>query len=300
MQAAYLSAGMKIGITCPSGYVAHSRIEQALHLLHAQGYATVVGKTIGLGAHYFAGTDEERLADLQAMMDDPSIHAIWMGRGGYGMSRIIDQIDFSKFLKHPKWICGFSDITVLHSHIQAHFGIPTMHSLMCGSVAADNWEKEPVQSFLNALQGKPLHYEMPAHAMNVLGQTEATLVGGNLAILAHLTGSSSQIDTKDKILFIEDIGEHVYQIDRMLYTLQRSGQLSQLKGLLVGSFTDIEDTERPFGQSVQEVIWDKVAGYGYPVCFNMPCGHQYDNRALRLGMPYELIVTEEKAVLSSI
>ena len=171
---------------------------------------------------------------------------------------------------------------------------------MCGSVVADNWQSAPVQSLLLALEGKSLSYEMPAHPLNILGSVTAPLVGGNLAILAHLTGSPSQLQTAGKILFIEDIGEHLYQIDRMLYNLKRSGQLQALSGLVVGSFTDVEDTERPFGQSLEEIIWDKVAEYGYPVCFNVPCGHQYDNRALRLGMPYQLSVLEEKATLSSL
>lgn len=300
IQAPYLKPGMKIGITCPSGYVDAARVEQAVRLLHAQGYETVLGKTIGLGDYYFAGSDQERLADLQAMLDDTSLAAIWMGRGGYGMSRIIDQLDFTKLLKYPKWICGFSDITVLHSHLQAQFALPTIHALMCGSVVADNWQSAPVQSLLSALEGKSLSYEMPAHPLNILGSATAPLVGGNLAILAHLTGSPSQLQTAGKILFIEDIGEHLYQIDRMLYNLKRSGQLQALSGLVVGSFTDVEDTERPFGQSLEEIIWDKVAEYGYPVCFNVPCGHQYDNRALRLGMPYQLSVLEEKATLSSL
>ena len=300
IQAPYLTPGMKIGITCPSGYVDASRVEQAVRLLQAVGYETVLGKTIGLGDYYFAGSDQERLADLQAMLDDTSLAAIWMGRGGYGMSRIIDQLDFTQFLKHPKWICGFSDITVLHSHLQAQFALPTIHALMCGSVVADNWQSSPVQSLLLALEGKSLSYEMPAHSLNIIGSTTAPLVGGNLAILAHLSGSPSQLQTAGKILFIEDIGEHLYQIDRMLYNLKRSGQLQALRGLVVGSFTDVEDTERPFGQSLEEIIWDKVAEYGYPVCFNVPCGHQSDNRALRLGMPYQLSVLEEKATLSSL
>lgn len=300
IQAPYLTPGMKIGITCPSGYVDVARVEQAIRLLHSLGYETVLGKTIGLGDYYFAGSDQERLADLQAMLDDASLAAIWMGRGGYGMSRIIDQLDFTNFLKHPKWICGFSDITVLHSHLQAQFAFPSIHALMCGSVVADNWQSAPIQSLLLALEGKPLSYEMPAHPLHILGSVTAPLVGGNLAILAHLTGSPSQLQTAGKILFIEDIGEHLYQIDRMLYNLKRSGQLKGLKGLVVGSFTDVEDTERPFGQSLEEIIWDKVAEYGYPVCFNVPCGHQYDNRALRLGMPYQLAVLEEKATLSSL
>lgn len=297
MQAPFLQANSTIGITCPSGYVSKERVAYALDVLNQWGFQTKLGATVGNEFHYFSGDDATRLADLQGMLDDPTIDAILMGRGGYGLSRIIDQLDFTKFAVHPKWICGFSDITVLHSHIQAQFGIPTLHAVMCGAFKPETAHEDYILSLRKALMGEQLSYEFPASSFNRLGTTEAIVVGGNLAMLAHLTGSVSEIDTEGKILFIEDIGEHLYQIDRMLYNLKRAAKLSGLKGLLVGSFTDIEDTERPFGQCLEEIILDKVKGYDFPVAFNFACGHDVVNHTLVLGAMHRLAVTPESVRL---
>jgi muramoyltetrapeptide carboxypeptidase len=286
----FLKPGATIGITCPSGYVSAERVQYATVVLEKWGFKTRLGKTVGNEFHYFSGDDATRLADLQDMLDDPKLDAILMGRGGYGLSRIIDQIDFTQFVQHPKWICGFSDITVLHSHIQAQFGIPTIHSVMCGAFKPETEEKDYILSLRKALMGEGLSYHFPASEYNRVGQVSAKIVGGNLAMLAHLTGSDAQIDTDDKILFIEDIGEHLYHIDRMLLNLKRSGQLSKLKGLLVGSFTDIEDTDRPFGQTLEQIISDKVKEYDFPMAFNFSCGHDEVNHTLVLGVPYTLVV----------
>jgi muramoyltetrapeptide carboxypeptidase len=288
----YLTKNSTIGITCPSGYVSAERVAYAIVVLEKWGFKTVVGKTVGNEYHYFSGDDATRLADLQQMLDDPNIDAILMGRGGYGLSRIIDQIDFTNFIKQPKWICGFSDITVLHSHIQAQFGIPTLHSPMCGAFKPETEETDYILSLRKALTGESLHHCFDPSPHNRIGEVEGIVVGGNLAMLAHLTGSVSQIDTDGKILFIEDIGEHLYHIDRMLYNLKRSGQLSQLKGLIVGSFTDTEDTDRPFGQTLEEIITDKVKEYDFPVCFGFACGHDEVNYTLVLGATYQLSVGE--------
>ena len=297
MQAPFLQANSTIGITCPSGYVSKERVAYALDVLNQWGFQTKLGATVGNEFHYFSGDDATRLADLQGMLDDPTIDAILMGRGGYGLSRIIDQLDFTKFAAHPKWICGFSDITVLHSHIQAQFGIPTLHAVMCGAFKPETANEDYILSLRKALMGEQLSYEFSASAFNRVGTTEAIVVGGNLAMLAHLTGSVSEIDTEGKILFIEDIGEHLYQIDRMLYNLKRAGKLSGLKGLLVGSFTDIEDTERPFGQCLEEIIFDKVKAYDFPVAFNFACGHDVVNHTLVLGAMHRLAVTPESVRL---
>jgi muramoyltetrapeptide carboxypeptidase len=286
----FLKPGATIGITCPSGYVSSERVQYATVVLEKWGFKTRLGKTVGNEFHYFSGDDATRLADLQDMLDDHKLDAILMGRGGYGLSRIIDQIDFTQFVQHPKWICGFSDITVLHSHIQAQFGIPTIHSVMCGAFKPETEEKDYILSLRKALMGEDLSYHFPASEYNRVGQVSAKIVGGNLAMLAHLTGSDAQIDTDDKILFIEDIGEHLYHIDRMLLNLKRSGQLSKLKGLLVGSFTDIEDTDRPFGQTLEQIISDKVKEYDFPMAFNFSCGHDEVNHTLVLGVPYTLVV----------
>jgi muramoyltetrapeptide carboxypeptidase len=296
----FLKPGATIGITCPSGYVSAERVQYATIVLEKWGFKTRLGKTVGNEFHYFSGDDATRLADLQEMLDDPSLDAILMGRGGYGLSRIIDQIDFTQFVQYPKWICGFSDITVLHSHIQAQFGIPTMHSVMCGAFKPETEEKDYILSLRKALLGEALSYHFPSSEYNRVGQATATIVGGNLAMLAHLTGSNAQIDTDDKILFIEDIGEHLYHIDRMLLNLKRSGQLSKLKGLLVGSFTDIEDTDRPFGQTLEQIISDKVKEYNFPLAFNFACGHDEVNHTLVLGMPYILVVEPEGTRLATI
>jgi len=294
----FLKPGATIGITCPSGYVSAERVQYATVVLEKWGLKTRLGKTVGNEFHYFSGDDATRLADLQDMLDDPKLDAILMGRGGYGLSRIIDQIDFTQFVQHPKWICGFSDITVLHSHIQAQFGIPTIHSVMCGAFKPETEEKDYILSLRKALMGEDLSYHFPASEYNRVGQVSAKIVGGNLAMLAHLTGSDAQIDTDDKILFIEDIGEHLYHIDRMLLNLKRSGQLSKLKGLLVGSFTDIEDTDRPFGQTLEQIISDKVKEYDFPMAFNFACGHDEVNHTLVLGVPYTLVVGLEGTQLA--
>ncbi|MEI8278821.1 MAG: LD-carboxypeptidase [Bacteroidota bacterium] len=294
----YLRAGSTVGITCPSGYVSHERVAYAIQVLQNWGFKVKQGSTIGTEHFYFSGDDAARLADLQNMINDPEIDAILMGRGGYGMSRIIDQLDLRALLRHPKWICGFSDITVLHNHIHSTLGIPTLHSPMCGAFKPDTEESDYLLSFRAALTGQALTYTTPLHTFNRQGAAKGIITGGNLAILAHLTGSVSEVDTTGKILFIEDIGEHLYNIDRLLLNLKRAGKLDNLQALLVGSFTDMEDTERPFGQTIDEIIWDKVKEYDYPVCFGFPCGHQDVNYTLTLGMTHNLVVDAKGGTLS--
>jgi muramoyltetrapeptide carboxypeptidase len=294
----YLKEGSTIGITCPSGYVSQERIAYAVKVLEKWGFAVSIGRTVGSEHFYFSGTDDERLADLQLMMDDPGIDAIIMGRGGYGMSRIIDRIDFSAFLKQPKWICGFSDITVLINHLQAQYGIPSLHSPMCGAFSPETEMAAHILSVQHALTGKPLVYNMPPSTYNRSGTATGILTGGNLAILAHLTGSASEVDTEGKILFIEDIAEHLYNADRLLMNMKRAGKLDKLAGLVVGSFTEMQDTERPFGQTIEQIIADKVAEYGYPVCFNFPVGHQEVNFAFVAGAMHSLEVDGEGSVLT--
>jgi muramoyltetrapeptide carboxypeptidase len=288
----FLKKDSVIGITCPSGYVAEDRVTYAIKVLEDWGFKVKKGETIGTEHFYFSGNDTQRLADLQRMLDDPSIDAILMGRGGYGMSRIIDDLDFNAFLDHPKWICGFSDITVLHSHIQANYGIATLHSPMCGAFKPETEHEAYLHTLQKALKGEPLSYLIPPASYNKFGTATGVLTGGNLAILAHLTGSQSEAGTAGKILFIEDISEYLYNIDRLMLNLKRAGKLEELKALVVGGFTDTQDTERPFGQTVEELILDKVKEYDYPVCFNFPCGHQEVNHTLMLGAEHTLVVNE--------
>ena len=288
----FLKPGSVIGITCPSGYVSEDRVTYAAKVLGHWGFSVKMGKTIGAEHFYFAGTDDQRLADLQAMLDDPNMDAIIMGRGGYGLSRILDRLDVKKFLQHPKWVCGFSDITALHNHLQSRYEMPSLHSPMCGAFKPETENEEYLKTLYAALTGESIYYHAPHSQYNRKGKVEGVLTGGNLALITHLMGSASEVDTEEKILFIEDIGEHLYKIDRMMLTLKRAGKLDQLKGLILGGFTDMEDTERPFGQTVEEIIWDKVKEYDYPVCFNFPAGHQDINYTLTLGMPHKLIVND--------
>lgn len=288
----FLRPGDTIGITCPSGYVSAEKVHYAVEVLQRWGYRIRIGKTVGSEYFYFSGTDEARRTDLQEMLDDPEVKAILMGRGGYGMSRIIDDLDFTAFCREPKWICGFSDITLLHSHIQANYGIATLHSPMCSAFSPETEHSDFLLSLKNALEGKPTAYPITPAPFNRTGAAKGILTGGNLAMLAHSTGSVSAVDTQDKILFIEDIGEHLYNADRMLLNLKRAGKLDGLAGLVVGGFTEMQDTERPFGQTIEQIIADKVAEYSYPVCFGFPAGHQEINYTLMLGAPHELTVND--------
>ena len=257
------------------------------------------GTTVGGNSvTYFSGTDEEREIDLQRMLDDRSVKAILCGRGGYGTGRIIDQLDFTQFKRQPKWIIGYSDITILHAHVHQQYGIITLHAPMAAAFNNEGWKNEYVQSLREALQGITSACAGPEHPFNRLGMANGQLVGGNLALLAHLVGTPSDLDTTGKILFIEDVGEQLYNIDRMLYQYQRSGKLDHLAGLIVGGFTECKDTERPFGQSAIEIIRDRVASYDYPVCFDFPVSHTERNYALKVGALYELKVDGTGSLLA--
>jgi len=293
----FLKKGSVVGITCPSGYVSADRVAYAITVLENWGFRVKKGKTIGASHHYFSGTDAERLADLQEMMDDPEVDAILMGRGGYGMSRIIDELDFRAFLHKPKWVCGFSDITVLHSHLESRFLVPSLHSPMCGAFAPETAHEGYLHTLYSALTGESILYHINDTPYNRHGVAEAPLTGGNLSLLVHLMGSASEVNTEEKILFLEDIGEHLYKIDRMLLTLKRAGKFDHLKGLILGGFTELEDTERPFGQTVEDIILDKVKEFDYPVCFHFPSGHQAVNHTLTLGAVHKLAVSENGVIL---
>jgi len=252
----------------------------------------MVGKTLGsASANYFSGTDEERLNELQAMLDNDSINAILCGRGGYGVSRIIDQLDFTAFKKRPKWIIGYSDITVLHCHLNRLLKIASIHSPMAAAFNNGEYNNEFIKSLHKSIIGKKANYKCAAHPYNKKGVATAELVGGNLSLLIHLMGTKSEVDTKNKILFIEDIGEFIYSIDRMLVQLKRSGKLANLAGLVIGRFTELKDTDRPFGKNIDEVIYDIVKEYDFPVCFNFPVSHQRENYALKVGVDYQLKIT---------
>lgn len=294
----YLQAGNTIGIVCPAGYMSAEKARTCVETLQQWGYKVKLGKTLGSdSATYFSGTDEERLNDFQQMMDDDEVQAVLCGRGGYGTGRIIEQINFKKFKKNPKWIIGYSDITILHSHLFTNYYISSLHAPMAAAFNDGGSENEYVLSLKNALEGKKLKYQCVPHDFNKKGEAIGELVGGNLALLAHLVGTESDIKTKGKILFMEDIGEQLYNIDRMLYQLKRSGKLSKLAGLIIGGFTDCKDTDRPFGQSVYEIIRDIIREYNYPVCYDFPVSHSAENYALKIGVGYKLKVGKAKVIL---
>jgi muramoyltetrapeptide carboxypeptidase len=294
----YLQKGDTIGITCPAGYMAAEKAQTCIDTLHEWGYNVMVGKTLGSASdNYFSGTDEERADELQAMLDDDSIKAILCGRGGYGVGRIIDQLDFEAFRQHPKWLIGFSDITVLHAHIYSNYKIATLHAPMAAAFNDGAAENEFIQSLKNAIEGKKAKYESAIHEFNKRGEAVGELVGGNLTLLSHLIGTSSDIKTKGRILFLEDTGELLYKIDRMMHQLKRSGKLDKLAGLIIGGFTDTSDTERPFGNTVYEIIRDIVKEYDYPVCFGFPVSHEKENYALKIGVGYKLKVGKNKVTL---
>jgi muramoyltetrapeptide carboxypeptidase len=292
----YLKKGDTIGITCPAGYLAKGKADNCIRTLQQWGFDVMVGKTVeGNSDNYFSGTDEQKLYELQAMLDDESINAILCGRGGYGVGRIIDLLDFTKFKRKPKWIIGFSDITVLHTHLNSKIKVASLHAPMAG---AFNKENEYVESLHKALIGKKAKYNCAIDPLNKIGTARGELIGGNLSLLVNVIGTPSDINTKNKILFVEDIAEYIYGIDRMFYQLKRSGKLENLKGLIVGGFTEMKDTERPFGKTVYEVISDIVKEYDYPVCYNFPVSHATENYALKEGVIYTLKVTKKIVTLT--
>lgn len=286
-----LRKGDTIGIVCPAGHMPKSRIRTCIKVLKEEwGFRVVEGSTLGAGSGYFSGTDEERAADLQRMLDDDQIDAILCARGGYGVGRIIDQLDFSQLKKRPKWIVGFSDVTVLHAHVLARVGLATIHGPMAGAFASGGWRKPSVESLHRALRGQKLSYAVEHHSLNRPGTATGVLFGGNLSLLAHLVGTPSEVDLQGKILFIEDVGELLYNIDRMMYQLHRAGRLSGLAGLIVGGFTDCRDTDRPFGKQAYDIISDVLEHYSFPVCFGFPVSHGPDNLALKSGVLHQLTI----------
>jgi len=287
-----LRKGDTIGVVCPAGHMPKSRMRTCFKVLRDEwGFRVIEGKTLGTGDGYFSGTDEERAADLQHMLDDDAVDAILCARGGYGVGRIIDQLDLTSFRKRPKWLIGFSDITVLHAHLLSKCGVATIHGPMASAFAAGGWRKPSVQSLHRALRGLKTDLRVDAHPLNRPGTASGVLFGGNLSLLAHLVGTPSEVDLKGKILFIEDVGELLYNIDRMMYQLHRSGRLAGLAGLIVGGFTECRDTERPFGRDALHIISDVVSDYTFPVCFGFPVSHGPENMALKSGLVHQLNVS---------
>lgn len=289
----FLKKRDRIGIVSPAKAISPSEVKAAVRVLQRWGLVPVFGRHLYSVKNQFAGTDAERAEDIQEFLNDNSIKAILSSRGGYGSARIIDELDFSNFMKFPKWFIGYSDITVFHNHIHTHFNIETLHAVMPINFPLDFSENNAVKSLKDALFGKLTTYKF-SDECKVLreGNAEGLLVGGNLSMLYSLSGTNSDIDTKGKILFIEDLDEYLYHIDRMMMNLKKSGKLKDLNGLIVGGMTDMNDNAIPFGSSAEEIIWDAVKDYNFPVITDFPAGHQEENRALFFGANIQINAKE--------
>lgn len=289
----YLKPGDNVAIVAPARKVNSAELAPAVALLQSWGLKVVIPEHLFDADNQFAGTDQTRAAVLQRQLDADNIRAIFCARGGYGTVRIVDKLDFSGFVSSPKWVVGYSDITVLHSHIHQSYGIETLHATMPINIPPDTTSKAypAIESMRACLFGEKATYTAPAHSLNRRGTAHGMVVGGNLSILYSLCGSASDIDTAGKILFIEDLDEYLYHIDRMMMALKRSGHLDRLAGLVVGQMSDMHDNSIPFGRTAEEIVRDAVAEYAYPVCFDFPAGHNgTDNHALLLGRNATLAV----------
>lgn len=287
----YLKKGDKIGIVATARKIELNELSEAVKSFNDWDLEVVYGKNLFKQLNQFAGSDQERIEDFQNMLNDPSIKAIVIARGGYGSIRILDFIDWEAMVDHPKWLIGFSDITAIHSHVLANFGIETIHAIM--PLNFDTASEAAKTSLYKSLFGEPLNYQIESHPFNRKGYAEAEIIGGNLSLIHTLKGSPSDIDTTGKILFLEDLDEYLYHIDRMMMSLKRSNHLANLAGLIIGGMTVMNDNPIPFGETAYEIIRRTVKDYNYPVCFGFPAGHFPDNRALILGRKVKFKVGEK-------
>ncbi|WP_034062706.1 S66 peptidase family protein [Lacinutrix jangbogonensis] len=300
IQPPYLKAGDTVAIVAPSGVLKNwnDEVARAKKLLESWQLNVVIGKHVFSKDNHFAGTDAERCEDFQTALDNPNIKAIWSARGGYGTVRILDKLDYSKFLKQPKWVIGYSDITALHNQIHTK-GVESIHAIMCVSLPEDLSEiKESIDTFKAAIFGKSIHYTLKGSNYNRAGKTSGQLVGGNLTILHTMLGSNTSIDVSGKILFIEEIGEYKYHIDRMLQSMKRAGYFDNCKGVIVGDMSRMRKNTTLWGTSVEQLILDALAEYNFPIAFNMPAGHEEDNRAMILGRMIQLTVSREQSAVT--
>jgi len=292
----YLKPGDTIGIVSTASRIESEVVQPAIQLLYNLGFKVEVGQHAFSCSHQYASTDSERAADLQAMLDNNNIRAIVCSRGGYGTLRTLQNITWNNFLKNPKWFVGFSDVTVLHSALNI-LGVASIHGVMPRYFFDEEKTSFSFDTLLLSLTGKPLMYRIPSCANNRLGNAIGQLVGGNLSILYSLRGTPYDIDTRGKILFIEDVSEYMYHLDRMMMNLKTGGKLAQLSGLLVGNFSGMKDLNEPYGKSVEEIIFDAVSEFGFPVAFQFPAGHAQDNYALKLGVNTIFEITDSTTTI---
>ncbi len=299
IQPPFLKAGDTVAIVAPSGILKNrnDEVAQAVALIESWGLHAVVGKHVFSKDNHFAGTDAERCEDFQNAMDDPTISAIWCARGGYGTVRILDKLDYTTFKKHPKWLIGYSDITALHNQFH-NAGFQSMHALMCVSLPKDITDiKETVATFKSTIFGQPVNYTLKGSTYNRVGEAHGPLVGGNLTILHTMLGSKESIDTTGKIVFIEEIGEYKYHIDRMLQSMKRAGYFDNCAGVLVGGMSKMRKNTTLWGTSIEQLILDALADYDFPIAFGMPAGHEKDNRAMIFGRNVNMNVSKDASTV---
>jgi muramoyltetrapeptide carboxypeptidase len=277
-----LNKGDRVAVVAPAGKLAENAVDPLVRALRRWGLAPVLGKHLYACDHTFAGADDLRKEDFQQAVNDTDIKAVFCASGGYGSSRIVDDIDFTPLLKTPKLLVGFSDIGVWHARWH-RLGLTSIHGAMASQFPAGEYDDETTESLRRALFGETLHYEIPPHPLNCCGEAQGMLVGGNLSIISHLTGSADEWNTGEKILFLEDINEPLYAVDRMMVHLRRSGKLAGIKGLLLGYFTDMKDSNTPFGKTAYEIIAGQVKNLNIPVAYAFPAGHEKPNLALPFG-----------------
>lgn len=296
----YLSSGDTVALAAPARKISETEILPAVTWLKSVGFNVFYDERLFAQNHQFAGDDSVRAAYFQDLLDNDMVNAIWCVRGGYGSARIIDKLNFNHFREHPKWICGYSDITVFHNHIHRHLQTATIHATMPINVTEVSVQTSVVQSFLDALTGKLLTYEIAPHSLSRWKPFSGMMVGGNLSMLYSLIGSPSDIDTTDKVLFIEDLDEYLYHIDRMMLNLKRSGKLQNVKALLVGHLSEMHDNTIPFGKTAEEIVADHCRDFGFPLIFNVPAGHLPDNRAFRFGCQTEGYVNNNQFIINNL
>ncbi len=293
----FITEGATIGIVAPAGKIEIEAIDFSKKFLHKLGYKVILGEHLHYTHHQFAGRDEYRATDMQHILNSTDIDVVMCARGGYGTNRIIQSLDFTHFLQNPKWIVGFSDITVLHSLLQNRLGVASVHGPMPKNFTEKSADDKDMINLFSILKGDLPTYEISTHSLNRKGSAEGELIGGNLSILYSLRGTSLDFDPHGKILFIEDVGEKLYHLDRMMMNLKNGGVLKCLRGIVVGQFTEMVDSDTPFGATPYEIILDAVKEYDYPVLFDFPAGHSKENQPLVFGKRVSLSVTQSKGVL---
>ncbi len=289
----YLQQGDTIGIVAPARFITREELQAAIRFLTIQGFLVKTAPHLYSKHYQFAGTDDERAQDMMEMIEDPTVKAILCARGGYGTIRILDLLNLRKLQQNPKWIIGYSDITALHGLISGWYGIETLHATMPINFPDSVQGNESTLGLIKALKGEPISYELKPHPLNLSGNGSGVLIGGNLSILASISGTTGDMSYNGRILFIEDVDEYLYHIDRMIMQLKRSGKLKEIAGLIVGHFSDMKDNNEPFGSTAYEIIYSAVKEYRIPVCFGFPAGHAEPNLPLIIGRTVNLNVSHE-------